>query len=161
ELITGFLTEVSTHLDPDEDNSYVELGGMDATCLMSLEEKVKDWPNQSDSDIAKHIFSSYNLVPDVDETNIVHNEAISTIIQRDTDIQFLKRLARRNGLEVRVGGGKGTFRKPNLNDTPRPVLAAHFGTDTNLISFDARANALAPMRSEMHQADPVSKQLQD
>ena len=161
ELITGYLTEVSTHLDPDEDNSYVELSGMDATCLMSLTEKVKDWPNRSDSDIAKDIISLYNLSPDVDDTNIVHDEAVATIIQRDTDLQFLKRLARRNGFEVRVGGGKGTFRKPNLNDTPRPVLAAHFGGDTNLISFDARANALAPMRSEMHQVDPVSKQPQD
>ena len=161
ELITGYITQVSVHIDPDEDHSYVDVSGMDATCLMSLEEKVKDWPNRSDSDIARDIISSYNLTPDVDATAVVHDEAVSTIIQRGTDIRFLKQLARRNGFEVRVAGGKGTFRKPNLSDTPRPTLAAHFGPDTNLSFFDAKASALASVRVEMHQADPVSGQAED
>lgn len=161
ELISGFVTRVSVHLDPDEENSFVELSGMDATCLMALEEKIKDWPNRSDSDIARDIFKTYNLTPDVEDTGVIHDEAISTIIQRDTDIRFLHRLARRNGFEVRVNGGKGTFRTPKLSDKPRPPLAAHFGPDTNLSYFDAKVDALSPVRVEMHQIDPVAKQLQD
>src|SRR5690349_18101099 len=74
QLISGYITQISTHLDPVQGNSYVELLGMDATCVMSLEDKVKDWPNKSDSDIAREIFSSYNLTPQVDETGVVHDD---------------------------------------------------------------------------------------
>jgi phage protein D len=133
---------------------------MDATCLMSLEEKIKEWPNKADSDIAREIFSSYNLTPQVDGTGVVHDEKAATIIQRDTDIQFLKRLALRNGFECSVRGDTGFFRKPVLSAPSQPVMAAHFGPETNLGFIDAHVNAMRPMRVEMHQIDPIGKQLQ-
>jgi phage protein D len=159
-LISGYITQISMHLDPDQGQSYVEIMGMDATCLMSLEEKVKQWPNKADSDIAREIFRSYDLTPQVDETGVVHDEKAATIIQRDTDIQFLKRLARRNGFECSVRGDKGFFRKPVLSAPSQPVMAAHFGPETNIGFIDARVNALRPMRVEMHQIDAIGKQLQ-
>jgi phage protein D len=161
ELISGYVTQISMHLDPIQGNSYVELLGMDATSVMSLEEKIKDWPNKSDSDIAREIFSDYNLTPQVDGTGVVHDDKAATIIQRDTDIQFLKRLARRNGFECFVKGDTGFFRKPLLAAPSQPVLAAHFGPCTNLGSIDARVNAMRPMRVEMHQIDVIGKQPQE
>ncbi len=101
-LIQGYLTQMSAHIDSDENSSYLELKGMDATCLMNLEEKIKDWPNQSDSDIATQIISNYQLTAQADDTGVIHDDKVSTIIQRDTDIQFLKRLAKRNGFEQHV-----------------------------------------------------------
>jgi phage protein D len=160
QLISGYITQICMHLDPNQGDSYVEIMGMDATCLMSLEEKIKDWPNKADSDIAREIFSNYNLTPEVDDTGVVHDEKAATIIQRDTDIQFLKRLARRNGFECSVKGDTGFFRKPVLSAPSQPVMAAHFGPDTNLGSIDARVNALRPLRVEMHQIDTISKQVQ-
>ncbi|MGH7597041.1 MAG: phage late control D family protein [bacterium] len=161
ELITGYITQIKPHIDPDENNSFLEICGMDATSLMSLEEKLKDWPNKSDSDIAREIFQNYNLATEVEDTGVVHDEAVATIIQRETDIQFLKRLARRNGFECFVQGETGFFRKPVLDESPQPVLAAHFGAETNLTSFDARLNALRPAAVEMHQIDTIGKELQD
>src|SRR3712207_7201341 len=49
------------------------------------------------------------------------------LFRSETDIQFLRRLARRNGFECFVKGGVGAFRKPALAEPPLPVLAAHFG----------------------------------
>jgi phage protein D len=161
ELITGYITQITPHFDADENNSFIEILGMDATCLMSLEEKIKDWPNKTDSDIAREILSSYNLTPEVEDTDVVHDEAVATIIQRETDIQFLKRLARRNGFECFVQGEKGFFRKPALNESPQLLLAAFFGAETNLNYFDARLNALRPAAVEMHQIDTIGKELQD
>lgn len=161
ELITGYITQIKPHLDPDENNSFIEIWGMDATSLMSLEEKIKDWPNKTDSDIAQEIFSNYNLTPDVEDSTVVHDEAVATIIQRETDIQFLKRLARRNGFECFVQGDTGYFRKPIFTQAPQPILAAHFGAETNLVYFDAKLNALRPTAVEMHQIDTIGKQLQD
>jgi phage protein D len=160
QLIAGYITQIAMHLDPNQGNSYVEVTGMDASCLMGLEEKLKDWPNKSDSDIAREIFSNYDLAPVVDDTGVVHDEKAATIIQRDTDIQFLKRLARRNGFECTVRGSTGYFRKPVLSAPAQPVMAAHFGAQTNLGFVDARVNALRPMRVEMSQIDPIGKQVQ-
>lgn len=160
ELITGYITQLKPHFDPDENECWLEIYGLDASCLMSLEEKIKDWPNRSDSDIARTILRRYQLKPVVEETGVIHNEAVATIIQRETDIQFLKRLARRNGFECFVAGDQGYFRKPVLNQSPQPVLAAHFGAETNLVAFDANLNALRPTAVEMHQLDTISKELQ-
>lgn len=160
-LITGYITQINCHITEDENSSTMEIVGMDATSLMSLEEKLKDWPNKSDSDIAREIIAGYGLNAEVDDTGVIHDEAIATIIQRETDIQFLKRLARRNGFECYVDGDTAYFRKPVLDATPKPVLSAHFGAETNLLNFDARLNALRPTRVEMHQIDIIGKDLQE
>lgn len=157
-LIVGYITQIGMHLDPDQGSSFVEVMGMDATCLMNLEEKIQDWPNMSDSDIARAIFSAYNLTPQVDDTAVTHDDKVATIIQRDTDIQFLKRLARRNGFECVVRGDTGYFRKPVLSASAQAVMAAHFGPDTNITFVDARMNAMRPLRAEMHQIDFIGKQ---
>src|SRR5262245_16499867 len=159
ELIAGHITQIKTHLETDGEKCWLEIYGLDATSLMSLEEKIKDWPNKSDSDIAREVFQSYSLAPVVDETGVIHDEAIATIIQRETDIQFLKRLARRNGFECFVEGSKAFFRKPVFSEPPQPVLSIHFGEETNLVSFGARLNPLRPTSVEMTQFDGIAKEL--
>jgi len=163
EIFNGYITQIKPHIDRDESKSYIEILGMDGTSLMSLEEKIKDWPNITDSDIAAEIFKNpdYNLKPEVEKISVVHDEAVATIIQRETDIQFLKRLARRNGFECFVKGEKGYFRKPALTGKPMPVLAAFFGKQTSLTSFDARLNAMRPTAVEMHQIDTIRKEIMD
>lgn len=160
ELVSGYVTHLRASIAASEDGSYVEILGMDATCLMALEEKIKDWPGKSDSDIAREIFQGYGLASVVDETGVMREEAINTTMQRETDIQFLKRMARRNGFDCFVREGKGYFRKPVLTDPPHPVLAAHFGDETTLTSFEAKADALRPTRVESHQFDVVAKEPQ-
>lgn len=161
EIMTGFITQVKAHISPDPNGSYVEVWGMDPSCLMSLEEKIKAWPNTSDSEIAKQIFKGYSLTTEVEDIKVSHDEAVATIIQRETDIQFLKRLARRNGFECFVKGNTGFFRTPHLNGKPLPSLSAHFGEQTNLTSFDAKLNALRPTKVEMHQIDTIGKKIED
>ena len=163
DLFLGYITQIKPHIDTKEPKSYIEILGMDVTSLMSLEEKIKDWPNITDSDIALQIFSDpdYNLTPEVEPITVPHDEAVTTIIQRETDIQFLKRLARRNGFECFVKGETGYFRKPALNEEPLPVLAAFFGGKTILTSFDARLNAMRPTAVQMHQIDTIGKEIID
>jgi hypothetical protein len=163
----GFITQIKPNFVTDENGCVVEIIGMDATSLMSLEEKAKNWPTgETDSSIASTVFGQYGLSATVgdtiDETEVKHEEAISTVIQREPDIRFLKRLARRNGFECFVKDGKGFFRKPPLEDEdPQPILSAHFGAETNLISFSAQMKALRPTAVEMHQIDFLTKQVLD
>ncbi len=116
---------------------------MDASVLMDREEKLKDWPNKKDSDIASEIIASYGLTPEVDDTEVIHDEALSTIIQRESDMQFLKRLALRNGFACHVQGDTAFFKKPLLDDPPQPVLSVHFGSETTVNRLSLTVNALS------------------
>lgn len=161
DLFSGYITEIKPHFDIEDNSSYVVIQAMDATCVMALEEKIKDWPNMSDSDIATQILNQYNLSPTVDDSGVVHDDTIATIIQRETDYHFVKKLARRNGFEFVVRGTNAFFRKPVLSSTPLPVLAVQFGASTNVASVDAEVYAMRPARVEMHQIDTIGKQVQD
>jgi phage protein D len=160
ELIDGFITQLNPHVVTDLNSCCLEIVGMDGSCLMSVEEKIKAWPGKTDSDIAREVFQTYSLTPQVDDVDVGHEEAVSTILQRDTDIRFLKRLARRNGFECFVKGGTGYFQNPVLDGDPLPVLAAQFGQDTNLMTFRGNLNALRPTSVEMQQYDIATKEVQ-
>ncbi|MET0622216.1 MAG: contractile injection system protein, VgrG/Pvc8 family [Pyrinomonadaceae bacterium] len=160
-LFGGYVTQLRPHFEPDESRCFYEVVALDATSLMSVEEKLRAWPDRSDSEVAREIFAAYNLTPEVEETPAPHAPGQSVLIQRETDIHFLKRLARRNGFECYVRGDRGVFRRPVLSELPQSALAAHFGAETTLSKFDAHANGLRPTAVEMSQLDPVSKQLQE
>lgn len=164
DLISGYITQVRPMFDPDPSRVYLDVWGMDKSVLLDREEKLKDWPNKKDSDIATEIFGLYGLSttvdggPSVEDTEVVHDEALSTIIQRETDMQFLRRLALRNGYECFVQGDVGYFRRPVVDETSQPVLAAHFGTQTTLNKFNIEVNALTPSNVAMYQVDRASKE---
>jgi phage protein D len=161
ELISGYITHVKPNFDPDSTQCSLEIWGMDGSVLMDREEKLKDWPDKKDSDIAAEIFSLYGLTPETEDTEVTHDEAVSTIIQRETDIQFLRRLALRNGFECYVEGTTGYFRPPQVDAPPQPVLAVHFGDETNVRRFAVEVNALTPTNVSMLQVDRSSKEVLD
>lgn len=161
ELIHAYTTHVKPSFDPDPSNCILEIWGMDGSVLMDREEILKDWPNKKDSDIASEIFTSHGLTAYVEDTNIVHDETVSTIIQRETDMQFLKRLARRNGYEYFVEGNTGHFRSPKVSDPPQPVLSVLFGDETNVESFSIEVNAIKSAEVDMLQIDRADKSVLD
>ena len=94
---------------------------MDTSVLMSLEEKIATWPNMADSDIVQQIVSAYGVDVQADRTPTVHQENDTTIVQRGTDIQFVRELAQRNGMEFYFetdtdsGDVVAYFRPPQLD----------------------------------------------
>jgi phage protein D len=161
ELITGYITHVKPTFEADPADCVLEVWGMDGSVLLDREDKLKDWPNKKDSDIAAEIFQEYGLSADVEETPVIHDEAVSTIIQRETDWRFLKRLARRNDFECFVEGTTGHFRVPQPEATPQPLLAVHFGAETNVNRLSIEVNALTPANVTMFQVDRTNKEVLD
>ncbi|MEU6667881.1 contractile injection system protein, VgrG/Pvc8 family [Streptomyces sp. NPDC046727] len=156
QLISGYITHLRPHLGSRLDQCRLEIWGMDASVLMDRVDRLKDWPNKKDSDIAAEVFEAYGLTPDVTDTEVVHDELVSTIIQRETDIQLLRRLALRNGFECFVEADRGCFRPPPTDGATQPVLAVHFGEETNVDQIQLEANALVPVDAVMTQLDHVS-----
>ena len=159
ELISGYITHVNLEFDVDPSQCVLEVLGMDGSILMDREEKLKNWPNKKDSDIASEIFGLYGFSPEVEDTEVIHDEAVSTIIQRETDMQFIKRLALRNGFECYVQGTTGYFGPTQIEESPQPVLAVHFGEKTNLNSFSIEVNGITPVNVSMSQIDRANKEV--
>jgi phage protein D len=161
ELIRGYVTHMRPTFEPDPAQCIFDVWGLDGSVAMDREDRLKDWPNKKDSDIAAELFTQYGFTAEVDDTEVIHDEEVSTIVQRETDWQFLNRLSARNGFECFVDGTTGFFRKPDTNAEPQAILAAHFGDETNVNRIRLEANALTPANAAITQLDRTTKELLD
>lgn len=149
-LIQAYVIDTDAQFSNDPNSSVLTVTAMDPTVLMHLEEKVKAWPNMSDSDAASAIFSdpAYNFTPVVDSTGLTHQDTDHTLMQRGTDIQFVKMLADRNGYECYVelnpssGDVEGHFHAPRHTQPPQGVLTVNMGEATNVNQFRSRYDML-------------------
>lgn len=158
-LIESYVIETSAQFSNEPGKSLLKVIAMDSTVLMNLDEKVKPWPNMADSDIATSIFRGYGLEPVVDSTQPSRQEVDTTTIQRETDIQFLKRLAGRYGYDCYVdinsqnGKVEGHFHKPKLDVPSQGVLTVNMGSATNVNHFKSRYEMLRPITAQIKGLD--------
>src|SRR5262249_54750970 len=126
-IFDGFVLSHKLHLQTGTTVSTLQVWGQDASWLMNLREKAKEWTDVTDADVASSIFNDYGIPPSSDNSqddSPSHTEDRHTLMQRATDIQFLRMLGRRNGKLVRVacadqpGRRTGFFAKPNLDGDP-------------------------------------------
>jgi phage protein D len=136
--------------------------GSDVGVLLGLEEKVRAWPNLSDSDIAQQILAAYGCTVDAETTAPVRQENETLLVQRSTDADFLRALARRNGFELFASAGASgvtcRFGPPKLDGRPQPDLAIRFGERSNLQSFDVTVAGVRPLVVDAAQLDAKTKQ---
>jgi phage protein D len=162
----GYITHLAPHFDPEEELCYLEVRGMDASCLMNLEEKIETWADTPHSDVASQLFDLYGITPEVATTSAVHAETDSVLIQKHTDIRFLKELAERNGFECYVGMTddgqvKGFFKPYSLDVSPRPTLAVHFEGETNVQFIDLQVAGNQPLSSSGWHLSLADKELEE
>jgi phage protein D len=155
-LFDGYLTHAVVNFVLDED-PYLEVSGMDATALMNLGERRRPWPNKADHEIARAVFGSYGLSSEVEDTLVQQTETTAVTMQNETDIQFLRRLAHRNGFECRVRGGAGLFRGPNLGGRPQKLLAMGYGPEANLASLTVGVDGTPGTEPQIRRIDPFGK----
>ena len=167
-LIEAYVIDVDTNFSNEPDGSTFTVTAMDPTVLMHLDEKVKAWPNMMDSDVASAIFSdaSYGFTPVVESTKWSRQENDHTLMQRGTDIQFLKRLADRNGYECFVeltdaGQIEGHFHPSKRDGKPQGTLTVNMGSATNVDKFHARFDMLGPTVAKARTLDPDDASAQD
>jgi phage protein D len=146
-LLDGYVIDIRAQLGSEPGRSTVEIVAMDATVLMDLEEKVRAWPDQSDSTVANVMFSEYGFDADVQSSDPVRQETDVTSMQRGSDISFLRRLAERNGYECFLdigdyGRTTGHFHPPRLDQAAQTVLSVNLGTETTLDQFKVRYDML-------------------
>ena len=165
-VFDGYVAETNLELSEDPGASKLTVVALDATALMNLEERVREWPNLPDSAIATMIFAEHALIPVVTNTSPVRSMFDTTVIQRDTDIRFLRHLAHRNGFDVYAqpspvpGVAEGHFHPPTLDMPPQGVLSVNLGEMTNVRSFSVRHQLLRPAAAEVASVDAKTVETQ-
>jgi phage protein D len=156
-LIDGYITHVDLVLSGSgADESYLELTGGDPSVVMDLQDRQRAWPNKKDSDIAVEVFEAYGLGWEVEDTEFTHAEKAVTIMQSETDIRFLQRLAARNGFECFVKGGRGFFRSANLETPPQPKITVPVG---NALHLRFEVDGTPATELELRRVDPFEKRV--
>lgn len=126
-IFDGYVLAHKLHLETGVTNSTLQVWGQDASWLMNLEEKVREWVDVTDASVANTIFGDYGITPasgNTEDDSPSHTEDGHSLMQRTSDIQFLRNLARRNGKLCRVvctttpGQRTGYFAKPKLDGDP-------------------------------------------
>lgn len=145
----------------EDDYSYVEVMGADTTITMDRENKAAIWSDLTDSDAVSAIVGSYGLQPDIEGTSACHMETKHTLVQRDTDLQFVRRLARRNGCLFWItadeyGLETAHFKRPALTDAPQNELVINLDS-ANLDEMDITWDVETPTSTTAVQLDLNAK----
>lgn len=158
-VFDGYITTVDVSLGSAPGGAAISVAALDTGVLLSLEEKVVTYADMSDSDIVQQVVGAYGVPVTAASTGTVHQGDRTTVVQRGSDLQLVRALARRNGFEFYFETAKdgeqvtAFFRPPQLDGTPQPDLAIQFGEDSNLRSFRARLSGQRPLSVAAAQVD--------
>lgn len=169
-VFDGYVLSSKLHLETGGTASVLQVWAQDASWLMNLEEKAKEWVDVTDGNVANSIFSNYGFTPadeNTDDDSPSHTEDGHSLMQRGTDIQFLRQLARRNGKLCRVycddqpGVRTGLFAKPQIDGDPDFTLALNDSKAATVSALDFEWDVTVPSAVKAQQAifsdkDPVS-----
>lgn len=126
-IFDGYALAWKLHLDRTGSCSTLEIWARDASWLMNVSDTVAEWPGLTDGQVANAIFASYGFAPHAANTaddSPPHDPEGHSLLQRATDYQFLRSLARRSGKLFRVactdtpGRRTGYFITPAVRGAP-------------------------------------------
>ncbi len=166
-IFDGYVLSHNAHLQVGITASTLEVGAQDASVLMGLTEAVKEWSGMTDGQVANDVFQQYGFTPSSDNTaddSPSHTDDGHTLMQRASDIDFLRRLARRNGRWCRVfctdtpGSRTGYFAMPSLDSDPVTTLDLSDPAKAQVQALDfhwdiARPNKVATRQASLSDTD--------
>ena len=118
-VITGIITSLSWNFDED---NYLDLliEGFDYLFLLMKNEKFRAWNEKTDNEVIREIVNNYPLKELKIENTPVRYPQIRQ--EGESDFNFLKRLAERNGYEYMAEGETFIFRPPAVNKEEMFIL---------------------------------------
>lgn len=152
-IFDGYVLTQRIHLETGTTNSALTVWGQDASWLMNQTEKVREWVDVTDAQVAATIFGEYGITPsdqNGDDDSPAHSEDTHSLMQRGSDIAFLRMLARRGGKLCRIacadtpGSRTGYFAAPQLTGDPVLNLALNDPAQWTIDSIDLEWDATRP-----------------
>jgi phage protein D len=97
-LVRGPVTRQRISLVTGGEGSAVEVQGADATVTLGREHKVHVWAATTDAAAILKVLTDAGWTPVVDlPGGVVHSDMKNSLVQRESDLQLVRRLAGRNG----------------------------------------------------------------
>lgn len=161
-LVKGSVHGQRIHLEHGGAGSTLEVSGSDNTVVMDREARSAVWSDVTDSDAVSSILNNYGYTPDVETTSASHQEDKHVLVQRATDLQFVRRLARRNGFLFWVtSDAQGTetahFKRPPLGGTAAAELVINLDSP-NIRALDIEWDVECQTSVEAMQLDLNTKE---
>lgn len=149
----------------DPGTSKLIVMGKAVSQMLDLEEKNEKYENQPDFLIVMQLIGSYaqyGLVPEITPTTDVPIMIERIPRQHETDLKFIKRLAKRNGfvfyIEPLTFGVNTAYWGPeNRLGVPQPALTMNMGSWTNVNSLRLSQDALSPVSTRGAFVEPITK----
>jgi len=165
-LINGVITD--HHLVPTDEPGMATLTvrGRSVLRRMNLEKKNANFQNMTDSMIAFEVlapYAQYGIVPTtIEPTFVFKTELEGNSHQHEHDLQFLRRLARKNGFvfyvePLTIGVTGAYWGRENRLGIPQPALTKNMGGSSNLKSISFANDGLAPTGAKGSFVEPFSK----
>jgi hypothetical protein len=160
-IFDGYVLSHKIHLETGATKSLLTVWGQDSSWLMNTTEKTREWIDLTDADVAAAIFGEYGITPsdqNSDDDSPSHTESGHSLMQRGSDIQFLRSLARRNGKLCRVactdtpGQRTGYFARPSLDGDPAVTISLNDPQNWTISSLDLEWDATRPTAVVARQA---------
>jgi len=136
-LVKGPVYGQEIHFEQGGSGSSLVVVGADSLIKMDREDKVVAWSDLTDSAAVSTILSQASLVPDVETSQAGHLELKHTLLQRETDLAFVRRLARRNGNLFWVSSDEFGVETAHFK---RPPLDGEAACDLVINLTDPRSN---------------------
>jgi phage protein D len=152
-IFDGYVLLQKLHLETGITNSTLTIWGQDASWLMNQTEKVREWVDVTDSAVAASIFGEYGITPadqNSQDDSPLHTEDTHSLMQRGSDIAFLRMLARRSGKVCRIacadkpGARTGYFSIPTLDGDPAISISLNDPTNWTVDAIDLDWDATRP-----------------
>jgi phage protein D len=169
-IFDGYILSHRIHLESGITASTLEVTGQDASVLMGLEEKTREFAGLTHGAVANQVFGDYGFAPapgNTDDDSPTATEDTHTLMQRGSDIEFLRRLARRTGRWCRVactdtaGQRTGYFSVPQLKGEPVIVLDLNTPEKSQVKALDyvwdvARPTKITARKASFTSTEPVN-----
>ncbi len=137
-LVAGPVTRHEIEIPNGGSGATLDVVGADRTVVMDREDKAKIWNGVTDSVAVSTILGGYQLVPDVTPTTTVHTDLKHCLVQRETDLRFVRRLARRNGFWFWISSpAPGTNVAHFKRFTPAGTPGVEFAINAKASTVDA------------------------
>jgi phage protein D len=152
-VFDGYVLHQKLHLETGATNSQMTVWAQDASWLMSQTEAAHEWVDVTDADVASSIFGQYGITPSPDNSaddSAAHSADTHSLMQRATDLAFLRMLARRGGKAFRIacadkpGVRTGYFATPKLDGDPSLTLTLNDPANWTVDAVDFEWDATRP-----------------
>ena len=155
-LIDGVITHHQIDAGGDDNEATLVVTGKDVSVLLDTESKRMAHPGQSDSGIVEAILGDYSgmgIKPDVTATSETPTDDERIPRQHETDLEYIKRLAERNGyvfyMEPKKSGTSTAYWGPKkMTGEKQKALSTNMIASTNVESISFTLNSLAPVETE-------------